>query len=498
MPPDRKTPEAAKGATPRTAGSRKASSNTLLALDFGTSFSKACVRRGKEFIPLDLGIAAGGQPGGTAQPNPYVLASTLFVEEGKFLFGPAAYNASLASQDGRSRFDSSKTLFNSDAPSLEDAVGEDIAPGDVRFSQRDLLLLYLGYFTAMAGKALARRGMDPRPPRRFTIPGWRLDRAARYAASLRDLLARAQVLADRFQDRWPGGIPVPQAREALDALWRLEAGQGELGEASRLIRESLHEATAAGACILNRRWRAQRLMIIIDIGAGTTDLAAFVLFRPHDDPSNDFSLTQIENTGVGVDQAGNALDEALLELALDKSLFDARRRRVAEKTLRRQIRESKEAIFRHPYYVDLKLDRRVVENVEKDELLESPRARTLKDTIERSFQAIVTTIGRDALKNYGNKVDVYVTGGGAALPFVEEILARPILVGGKPLPLHLTRHGDAPEWARESGAPWLPYFSQLAVAIGAAHENIPGEVGPYKRDGLAAHQRWKLVTNTWC
>jgi molecular chaperone DnaK (HSP70) len=319
-----------KSSTQNSTSSRESSrqtTNELLALDFGTSFSKACVRRGKEYIPLELGVSAGGR-GGSAQPNPYVLASTLFVHDGRFLFGPAAYEASLTAPAGRRRFDSPKLLFNRDDLSLLDAIVDaDVAPGDIAFRQRDLVLMYLGYFTAMAGEALGRLGVDRHVARRYAVPGWASLRATRYAQHLKDLLARAQLLADALREQWTGGISVAHARNILDEIW--QSRKLPLG----LIGEGMHEATAAGACILNRKWRNARLFCIIDVGAGTTDLAAFVLFRPQGaktEDGPDFLLAQIKGTGRGVDQAGNVVDETLLRLALDKSLLDERRARAAD------------------------------------------------------------------------------------------------------------------------------------------------------------------------
>jgi molecular chaperone DnaK (HSP70) len=462
----------------------------LLALDFGTSFSKACVKRGEEIIPLDLGVSAGG--GRVAQPNPYVLVSTVFVRDGRFLFGPTAYEASLTAPEGRRRFDSPKLMFNREnLSSLKQTVGEDTVPGDIKFTQWDIILLYLAYFTAMVENALERKGVGGDVPRRYTVPGWAPVRAEMYSRALRELLGRAHILAGVFRNQWGDGIPVRDARKSIDDVGKLKTIP------NGLIKEGLHEATAAGLCALNKRWQKDRLFIVMDIGAGTTDFAAFVLYRSRRDEERDFHFAQIRGTDVGVDQAGSVLDEALLKLALDKSILDERRIRAAEISLRRQITESKEAIFREPFYVDLKLDRRIVETVERDELLNSRPVIEMRNRIAGSFRTVINAIGVGALSKYEYAVDVYLTGGGAGLPFAGDLVSGYAVDGRKKL--QVKRHEGAPGWMRESGESWLPYFSQLAVAIGAVVQNdLPGEVGPYSGASLNETPLWRSTGNLWC
>src|SRR5205807_1371269 len=83
--------------------------------------------------------------------------------------------------------------------------------------------------------------------------------------------AEAIVLARSLGDQLLEALPVASARAALDQLKEL---QGELP--LNLIAEPVREATAAGAgALFGTPAHRREAYIIVDIGAGTTDVAGF-------------------------------------------------------------------------------------------------------------------------------------------------------------------------------------------------------------------------------
>ncbi|MGA7329999.1 MAG: hypothetical protein WBX25_37325 [Rhodomicrobium sp.] len=459
----------------------------LLALDFGTAFSKACVRKGGfggSVVPLELGLISGGSSGSSAQPNPYVLASTIFVDEGRFLFGPSAYSAGLNAPAGRRRFDSPKLLFNKDDLSalMEKPVSSDMVPGAVTFTEYDLILLYLGYFTSMVGSALQRYDLNRHLPRRFAVPGWTPFRAKRYAAQLFELLASAQVLADTFGGRWEQGLPIEDVRKAIDQILDLSVEQLPL----KLVDMGMHEASAAGACIFNPRWRTPRLFIVIDVGAGTIDFGGFVLFRPLPRRDQNFKLAQLRDTSLAVEYGGNYIDECLTEIAIQKSSAPEHQRSATFRSLRRQARESKEALFRDGY-IDLEIIRTEGITIYLDDLLNSQNIKYMEKTLKSTFEDLIGRIGIPAFERHSYHAEVYITGGGARLPFVSAMLETPFRYDRRSL--KFTKYLEAPKWMAESNAEWLPYFSQLAIAIGATSEEVPDDAGPYSSAALAPGPR---------
>jgi molecular chaperone HscA len=451
----------------------------LMALDFGTAFSKASVildRDGSEVRILPLGRIAA-RASFQAQDNPYLLHSSVFVSDGRFLFGPRAYAESLAAPSSRARFDSPKTLFNTDdferigmAP-----VPEEIVPGPIRFRHLELVLLYLAFLTATASEALEAAGLPRHLPRRYAVPGWTGKRPATYAEDMRIMLASAQVLADTFRGRWHTGLALAEARAALDTLFEIE---DELP--LDLVAEGLDEATAAGVSIFNPAWRSPKIFMIVDVGAGTADLAAFLVYKHSSLPfKSRFRIAQLEGTSRGYDKAGNALDRQLAHLALGKAGIwpGDPRRRAAERSVLRQVREAKEALFRPPFLVEIAATRDDAAAVSLKELLESPEVRTMADGLRQVFREAVEAIGANPFLRYGNELHVYLTGGGASLPFVTALTEESIVVAGRKL--NIIRHLEPPDWIGKSGAEWVRYFSQLAVVIGAPLPGIPEGVGPY-------------------
>ena len=260
--------------------------NILLCLDFGTAKSKACAaeyRDGDEPISLELGI---GRLDNDIDGSVFCAASSVWVDESSKVFvGSDAIRKGVQSGDpDRARIDSIKN-FVSQATRIEEVQTTLLTEQEDPFqalTQEHALLFYLGYLTDLALTALADRGFPRNIRRRFALPCWDVPQRAWASKYLGELVARAQILADTFHGQWGQGIDV------RDLLAVCAASAAHVNRLRYLLDETPDiEAEYAQrwagvlepiASASTRVWRDKfdrRLTLIVDIGAGTTDVALF-------------------------------------------------------------------------------------------------------------------------------------------------------------------------------------------------------------------------------
>src|SRR4030081_1150385 len=283
-----------------------------LCLDFGTAMSKAWASgsRLEMTFPLVLGRPADGID---------VLAapSSIFITRtGHIYFGAAAERQHESEIHlGRQRFDNIKRLLSEVEPGLdldEVPLEPGIDPTDAGLTKGDLVVLYLGWLTDMALKALRLTVEEQAPellsefpdlrsiPRRFAIPCFEhaVDDVpsrvrAKWAESVMEsALTRAQVIADTFESRW-GDLTATEAKSVLNSLRRVDLAALNLFSNPQSIREPV----AAGATRFRDHISGQslsaptrRLMLVVDAGAGTTDFALFQSFTDPDTDETSFAL----------------------------------------------------------------------------------------------------------------------------------------------------------------------------------------------------------------
>ena len=108
-----------------------------------------------------------------------------------------------------------------------------------------------------------------------------------------------------------------------------------------LIGEPVREATAAGAgALLSTPENARQAYLIVDVGAGTTDVAGFLsVNNPNWDQARVF---EISTAATAMNKAGNMLDQILHKYILDKSSLtqDTTEYRSASLDIRRRPRRA--------------------------------------------------------------------------------------------------------------------------------------------------------------
>jgi molecular chaperone DnaK (HSP70) len=456
----------------------------LLCLDFGTAMSKAFARRltDDELLPLAI-----GQRAGQADPIFGLISSVYVSPDGRLLFGQDAVSAS---HDGRAadlrRIDSFKDMLAKGDPGKElgqaflDAKSN---PTSVMLREIDVLALYLAYLTDMAVTELAEKhGVSRYVRRRFTLPVFDRERSIWAKRSLRDVLARAQVLADTFHGRWKDGILVVDAKAAVNAARQAHVAPVLIEE------DGVTEPMAAISSRVHgvaRSASVRQLFAVVDVGAGTIDFALFYRVPQKEDKPDRFFL--IPGTEKVLRQAGNQVDNELAAFILQHAGVRPSDHDFAriESALALDIRLLKEDLFRGDGTLNYKLEKDREGQITRQDFLNSDGIRKLEQQIHRKFEDMIASAHESWFTGTA-LVDLValVTGGGADLPFVRSLEGKQI-TRSRPLSIRL---GTARPPYIETEYQFLSIeYPRLAVALGGSSGKLP-ELAPQQFTELGASQ----------
>ena len=325
----------------------------VLCLDFGTAKSKAFAATQHEeepdFQPLPIGVADGDRDQAV-----YEVASCVWIDDDGLLFvGSEAVERSMNYGGDRQALVSLKQRISlvdpaDGAAELERFLPKEEDPSST-LTYADAITIYLAYLTDLATTALKKRSNTRYVCRRFTVPAWR-ESQRRWAAEWIGIrILRAQLLADTFHDRWRGGIPAKQVKAAARAAAKHDGQLGWMAAtAARQSSDWTHgtlEALAASSARLWTDGAARNLMLVVDVGAGTTDLSLFWVVQ---DQGKFRRAWPIEQGFVdGIRQAGDQLDDCLVEEMMKKAgLGIDGTGALARRALRRAgVRRLKERLF---------------------------------------------------------------------------------------------------------------------------------------------------------
>ena len=332
-----------------------------LCIDFGTAMSKICAvgEWDEDVIPLRLGRDSWGVP------------SSLYIGAGgEIRFGAAAEEQHLQDMetgDGRARFDNIKGMLSS-GDTREDLFHVPL-PVNVdptgKLTKGDALLLYLAWLTDRGCEALGEHfenGSRRYIRRRFAVPCFANEegedntgpRREEWAKGiLKEALLYAQVVADTLMGRWSeltveGVLPIlRRCRKEVDVT-QLQA----LFAKQPAVREPL----AAGASpfveqIGQGQFSQRQRLLVIDAGAGTTDVALFQVSSRQPQDDEDVMRFSVVWPSIRMSRdAGNKVDEILMRIIQDKHqsvLFgmNERKRDLEINTLYARIRDIKLQLF---------------------------------------------------------------------------------------------------------------------------------------------------------
>jgi len=430
-------------------------SDWTLCIDFGTAYSKAAVAPTGAWSRFDpatvrpLMLSAEGQ-------NAFLLDSAVFVDEDRVLFGRVALNEADAQADQkRAALRSFKTLLS--VSDLDRALNTNapltIDPHRV-FQMRDLIVLYLAYLLASIDRAIVA---DPSLAqgatfsRRYAAPAWR----SGDSAGMHDVVVRLFGEAEAFRAIVGKRILSPEGlslRTISDALPKA------MEQAEALEMGLIYEATAAAAYTSVGLENAGSHMIVVDMGAGTTDIAALARLGPR--------TIELPEARVTLKQAGDFIDRIIANRVLESAKWAKRDEERSElwSVLMRQMADIKEAIMADGRATLRNQGRSITlafKEIEKDEDF-----RDFYKSLRESYDHALAVVRDDARARGRSEVQAIAVGGGAATPFIQDLIRRK-MESTRP---RVIPRPATPDWAhaREFRGNLAPVFPQLAIAIGGA------------------------------
>ena len=258
----------------------------VLCLDFGTAKSKAFAATGDEEEP-GLEPLAVGQADNDLDGSVHEVSSCVWIDDdGQLFVGSEAVNRGMSyggEPATRRPLDSLKQEISQVDPEegaaeLARKLPRDVDPTST-LTYADAITIYLAYLTDLATTALESRLGTRYVRRRFTVPSWRRTQRRWAADLIGKSLLRAQLLADTFHGRWGEGIHVEQVARAVRAAaghdpkltWMAATESDDVTD----WRHGTLEALAAASARLWNDGSARDVMLVVDVGAGTTDLSLF-------------------------------------------------------------------------------------------------------------------------------------------------------------------------------------------------------------------------------
>jgi molecular chaperone DnaK (HSP70) len=463
--------------------------NWIGCIDFGTAMSKAAVVRRKprkKLTNTDVEALAVGRRDGIAVRHALLLPSIVYVTDEALLFGDEAQAAAIRGErQRRQAFISAKQYLSTREPEeLDESLEREIDPTGT-YTARELLALFLAHLLVQAGNAAAIAGIEWPVPLRIARPAWDLERAEIGERALNSLVLRAFAIANDLGDKLSAlrGVAHDIARPALkkamsDARFDDPTGFPHVFELSDTGSASVLEATAVAAGSIRETGR--RVVVVADIGGGTSDFGSFMTgLRKRD------VLAEIRDSSRVLREAGDHLDMLLTRHILDDAGIDPNdpAGRGAAAGLRRDQRANKENLFADgEITVRLGDDLRVVT---REAFLADSRvqdfAKRLRSKFCETLAFAVECARQYPLSGRQTPVEVLLTGGGHSLPMVKDLAADPPVSWR-----YMETSQEIPDGPLS--ADFLAVRRQLAVAIGGAVRDLPRQTVDIRVHGMEAAQ----------
>ena len=446
----------------------------VLCIDFGTAFSKAAIWDQYENAPVPLPIGEG------LSADPLLIDSVAFVGDEKIYFGPEAITQYERCADpSRRLFDSPKEVLTLDFESLQYERPTQGHDPHQKFKKKDLLVLFLGFLTALTNREVGGASDGMLVKRRFATPGWG-DAQERTGSpefdaivdQMRRFLAEAQILADSISiTKWLEGLPIDEAVAALDQLAKIK---DEILLTASFVDRPVLEAAASASSVREKLINQRPQVVVVDVGAGTTDLGVFKYVGSDSDPkfaayNNGFSALKI---------AGKRLDDAFKTLVRKNLDIDSGSTAGAslERHLARNIHNYKRRLFETGSVI-VEVEGLPNAAVSLSDFL----ATATVENFTAKFAEKISTLLEGADDAGGKSFtaatsDNYVvfTGGGAGLPFLREVFKGGVPVGKQKAYFEIIE--PRPSWLEDASEAVSLVFPQISVSVGGASPDLPKQL----------------------
>jgi molecular chaperone DnaK (HSP70) len=248
--------------------------------------------------------------------------------------------------------------------------------------------------------------------RRYTSPVWKpgsgtdhafeaiFNESAAVSAKLGKLLTSAE------------GISIAQCKDALDKA-AATPGDGKL-------ETGVFEPHAAAAASLAFTTAPVRFILVFDIGAGTTDVAAFEFDESTDPPS----LTEVREARQCSALAGDEIDRILVDLFFRKRGGDKTREdeirllrgtKLAARELKKELFTYGKASLKGGF---------LATTIKINDLLEDEQFRAYLGALGGVFANALSKVAARAQVVGADVIDVVLAGGGSNLPFLPALVRK--------------------------------------------------------------------------
>lgn len=431
-----------------------------ICIDFGTALSKAslCI---DPTMPLEAGVKPIPIGAVAGAEHPLLLPSVLFVDNGRLHFGPAAFTrAQAALAANRDPLLSFKTVLG--AHDVAEALATKMKPsvdptGTLR--QRDALVMYLAYLDQLIREALSRTPNLPPgildAKRRYTSPVWKKGSGTDkiFEGIFNEAAAVSQKLGQLFMSR--DGISIAQCKDALEKA-AAAPGNGRM-------ETGVFEPHAAAASALAFSNAPVRFVMVFDMGAGTTDIAAFDFDESTDPPS----LTEIHDARQCSPLAGDEIDRLLIELLLRKrggsnSDEDAQFLRASKlfaRELKRQLFTEGKCALKEGWRTT---------TIRVQDLTEGPQFRDFLAALQGTLASSIGAVAMKARAANVDMIDVVLAGGGANLPFMQELVVKASQGAARGLQVRVGPLSPSSQLYASVDDYFSGVFPQIAMSIGGS------------------------------
>jgi molecular chaperone HscA len=220
------------------------------------------------------------------------------------------------------------------------------------------------------------------------------------------------------------------------------------------------EPVAAAVELLPNIGNERRICMVVDVGAGTTDIGIFQHLSP--DSKIDKGVRLIPaGPAISVFKAGDEIDRILLNLLQKK---DSRKFQLNQVRIKSEIRFHKENIFKNGRLevAGINLLLKELENSDDIKFLASNIQEGVNECLRIAYPKIISFSSAAGL---ANEIVVVMAGGGAEMQFLRDALSKSTLVNGTKFTFKFIKSRQ-PESLNMHGAG----YARLAVGLGGAHE----------------------------
>jgi len=454
------------------------SSEKRICIDFGTAMSKVTfVRDETEEQPYeDIVVLPLGGPGDQEEVDELMLVSSVFIDEdGLLWFGQQAVKRSMHAH-GRKRLDNIKHYLSVEGDGLNSIVPKKFNPTDLSITYGDMVLAYLMFLTWAVNQCLEDSNEPRNIIRRFAVPCFSGTKLNDMSVTLGRMLGDAQILSDTFSQTVRrencGGISLTEFKTMTSMLRRIDPKYS-------FVSEAIVEPMGVAGSIMSWKREVNVLLMVIDVGAGTSDFGLYRLRFGQTENVNSAIEVEIENPEIDpqITEAGNYLDGLLRGLILKKAAIDSQHEHWENiiDNLELDLRNYKERLFLEKEIM-VRLFNDDLITIGRDEFLDLEQVKDFGKALRNLRDSILESVDFSWLSAapFG-ALGVALTGGGATLPMVEDLARGEVVINGKTLKLVSAK--KFPLWLKEDFPEFETNYARLAVSIGGARKRIIGHKG---------------------